>query len=155
MDHPADGVALETFLVERYWPDVDLTKLRDALPRLHATISAIAAEGGRVEYLGSILMPVDQVVFSLMAAADETLVRQVNELADLPADRIARAIALLGTDDLVSRGDAAANAEPGPEPGLEAGHEPAHDHAARPEVAASDWVGHEPSHEPSPGGTTR
>jgi hypothetical protein len=34
-------------------------------------------------------------VFSLIAAGDESLVRQLNERADLPADRIARAIALL------------------------------------------------------------
>ncbi len=41
-------------------------------------------------------MPVDQVVFSLIAAGDESLVRRLNERADLPADRITRAIALLG-----------------------------------------------------------
>jgi hypothetical protein len=40
-------------------------------------------------------MPVDQVVFSLVVAADETLVRRLNERADLPADRIAAAIPLL------------------------------------------------------------
>ena len=56
----------------------------------------MTAEGRRVEHVGSILMPVDQVVFSLIAAGDESLVRQLNERADLPADRIARAIALPG-----------------------------------------------------------
>ena len=52
--------------------------------------------GTRVEHLGSILMPVDQVVFSLFAAADEALVRELNERAGLPVDRIAKAIALMG-----------------------------------------------------------
>jgi hypothetical protein len=84
-----------TFLVERYWPGVDLEHLRDALPRLEAEARAMTAEGSRVEHVGSILMPVDQVVFSLITAADESLVRQLNERADLPVDRIAEAIALL------------------------------------------------------------
>lgn len=93
MDRP-DGDPIETFLVERYWPDVDLAQLRAALPRLDAAAGAMAAEGRRVVHLGSILMPADHVVFSLIAATDESLVRQLNERAELPADRIARAIAL-------------------------------------------------------------
>ena len=55
------------------------------------------SEGREVEYIGSILMPVDQVVFTLVAAGDEREIRQLNERAGLPADRIAKAIALAGT----------------------------------------------------------
>jgi hypothetical protein len=98
MDRPIDGDQIETFLVERYWPDVDLAQLQAALPRLDAAAGAMSAEGRRIVHLGSILMPADHVVFSLFAATDETLVRQLNERADLPADRIARAIALDGAD---------------------------------------------------------
>jgi hypothetical protein len=100
MDGPLSTDSLDTFLVERYWPGVDLAQLRDALPRLEAAARAMTAEGRRVEHLGSILMPVDQVVFSLIAAGDESLVRQLNERADLPADRIAEAIALLASSTL-------------------------------------------------------
>ena len=39
-------------------------------------------------------MPVDQVVFSLFEAADEAVVRAVNERAEIPMDRIAAAVAL-------------------------------------------------------------
>ncbi len=98
MDRPLDRDALDTFLVERYWPGVDLDQLRIALPRLEAAARAMTAEGSRVEHVGSILMPVDQVVFSLIVAADESLVRQLNERAALPVDRIAEAIALLAAD---------------------------------------------------------
>ena len=52
-------------------------------------------EGARVEHVGSILMPVDEVVFSLFAAGDEQVVREVNTRAELPVDRIAEAVALL------------------------------------------------------------
>ena len=90
-----EAVALETWLVERYWPGIDLGRLREVLPRLDEAAEALTAEGSPVEHLGSILMPVDQVVFSLVVAADEALVRRLNERADLPADRIAAAIPLL------------------------------------------------------------
>lgn len=95
MDRPGERDGGATFLVERYWPGVDLVRLRDALPRLEAAARELTAEGRRIEHVGSILMPADQVVFSLFAAGDESIVRQLNERADLPADRIAVAIALL------------------------------------------------------------
>ena len=88
---------MATFLVERYWPGVDLSTLRGALPRLEALERAMTAEGTPVEHVGSILMPVDGVVFSLFAAGDEALVRELNERAELPVDRIAEAIALMAS----------------------------------------------------------
>ena len=97
MDRPQARDPIETFLVERYWPDVDLAQLRAALPRLEAAAAAMVSEGTPVGHLGSILMPADQVVFTLIVAGDESAVRQLNERADLPADRIARAVALLET----------------------------------------------------------
>ena len=94
MDRPAATDALATFLVERYWPGIDLATLRPVLGRLDAAAEAMRAEGAPVEHVGSILMPVDEVVFSLIAARDESLVREVNERAGLPVDRITVAISL-------------------------------------------------------------
>jgi len=96
MDRPSDPVALTTYLVERYWPGVDVDALRAAIPRLEAAAREMTDEGTRVEHVGSILMPVDEVVFSLFTASDPAAVRRLNERADLPVDRIATAIALLG-----------------------------------------------------------
>lgn len=97
MDRPSviDPAAPATFLVERYWPGIDLGRLRALLPRLDAAARTMTAEGTPVEHIGSILMPVDEVVFSLITAGDETAVRRVNERAGLPVDRIATAIPLL------------------------------------------------------------
>ena len=95
MERPADAIPNPTFLVERYWPDVDLATLRDALVRLDATAAAMTVAGTRVVHVGSILMPADQVVFSLLVAADEAVVRAVNERSGLPFDRIAHAVTLL------------------------------------------------------------
>jgi hypothetical protein len=94
-DVPAD---LSTFLVERYWPGVDAGSLRAVLPRLDDAAREMTAEGTPVEHVGSILMPVDEVVFSIIAAADEAAVRRLNERADLPVDRISTAITVPSTD---------------------------------------------------------
>lgn len=97
MNRPADVVAdpPSTFLVECYWPGIDLGQLRAMLPRLDAAARTLTAEGTPVVHLGSILMPVDEVVFSLISAADEGIVRHLNERAGIPVDRIAAAVALL------------------------------------------------------------
>jgi hypothetical protein len=96
MDRPIEPAAASTFLVERYWPGVDLDRLRAALPRLEAAAEAMSAGGRTIAHVGSILMPDDEVVFSLIAADDLSAVGELNERAGLPADRIARAVALLG-----------------------------------------------------------
>jgi hypothetical protein len=83
-----------TFLVERYWPGIDAASLPAVLQRLDAAAQAMTAEGTPVRHLGSILMPVDEVVFSLITAGDESLVREVNARAELPVDRVSTAITL-------------------------------------------------------------
>ncbi|MFI5312997.1 MAG: nickel-binding protein [Candidatus Dormibacteria bacterium] len=78
------------FLVERYWPGVDEEVLRSALPRLELSARAMTAEGHEVQHVGSFLMPADQVVISVISAQTEAMVREVNERAGMPVDRIAR-----------------------------------------------------------------
>jgi uncharacterized protein DUF4242 len=83
-----------TFLVERYWPGIDEATARTVLSNLERAARVMTHEGTPVEHVVSILMPADQVVFSLIEAADEAAVRSVNERAAIPMDRIAAAIAL-------------------------------------------------------------
>lgn len=112
MDRPTDPRPLETFLVERYWPGIDLDGLRAVLPRLDLAAQAMAAEGVCVEHVGSILMPVDQAVFSLIAAASEADVRLLNERAALPVDRIAGAVALLRAEAAPTSGTSERREQP-------------------------------------------
>jgi hypothetical protein len=81
-----------TFLVERYWPGIDEPRLRTVLPGLEEAARAMRAEGRHVEHVGSLLMPADQVVFTLIVAATESDVRELNKRARLPLDRIAEVI---------------------------------------------------------------
>lgn len=93
MDRPQTASSQRsTFLVERYWPGIDESRLRAILPNLEQAARDMRAEGQSVEHVGSILMPADQVVFTLIAAPSESAVREVNERADLRIDRIALAI---------------------------------------------------------------
>ena len=50
MDRSATRDPIETFLVERYWPDVDLAQLQAAMPRLEAAVGAMTAAGQRVTH---------------------------------------------------------------------------------------------------------
>ena len=92
-----------TFLVERYWPDIDEVRARALAASLEQTARAMTAEGVVVEHVGSILMPRDRVVFSLIAAADEASARQLTARVGAPADRIALAIPLTEEDPCTGR----------------------------------------------------
>jgi hypothetical protein len=81
-----------TFLVERYRSGLDEATARTAVARLERAAQAMTAEGIPVVHVGSVLMPVDQVVFTVIEAIDEAAARQVHERADLSLDRIADAI---------------------------------------------------------------
>jgi hypothetical protein len=105
-ERTAAGVpARRTFLVERYWPGVDEPTARALVSALEQVAGEMTANGIPVEHLGSILMPADQVVFSLIAAADELVARQVNERAKVPVDRIASAITLPAGAPASSQGE--------------------------------------------------
>jgi hypothetical protein len=88
----AETTGGRTFLVERYWPGIDEPRLRAVLPNLERAARDMRLEGQPVEHIGSILMPADQVVFTLIVAPSESVVREVNERAELRIDRIAVAI---------------------------------------------------------------
>lgn len=77
------------FLVERYWPGIDEPTLQASLPRLERAVGEASARGRNVDHVGSLLVPGDQVVFSVIRAESVELVLEVNERAGLPVDRIA------------------------------------------------------------------
>jgi len=91
---PPDASAELTFLVERYWPDIDEPGARRLAASLGEAARRMAGEGIAIEHIGSILMPRDQVVFSLIKATDEASARRLTARAEAPADRIAMAIRL-------------------------------------------------------------
>ncbi len=76
------------FIVERYWPGVTEADLR------LAAVALRAADNAGVRYLGSILMPGDEVALFRFDAVSAGQVVASGELAGLRCDRVVAAVFL-------------------------------------------------------------
>jgi hypothetical protein len=85
----ADHIATE-FVAECLWPDVHQEDIRALDERVAGESERLAAEGGAVRYLGSLLMPEDEVVLCLFRGGREDVGRVV-QAARIPCDRILEA----------------------------------------------------------------
>ena len=74
--------------MERYWPGVTEADAR------HAGAALRAADGDDVRYLGSILMPGDEVILFRFDAVSAEQVAASSELARLRCDRVVPAVFL-------------------------------------------------------------
>lgn len=77
----------ELYLVERFWPAGELAELEAAAGRLRAATSTSAGRNP-VRYLGSLLVPTDEVVFCLFGAEHPAAVVAANERAAVALDRV-------------------------------------------------------------------
>ena len=82
---------MPTYLVERYWPGVTVEEFRSALERERAVIARMSEEGACIRVVSSMLIPADEVLFSVYEAPTATVVRRLNEQAGIPFDRIVEA----------------------------------------------------------------
>jgi hypothetical protein len=85
-----------TYLVERYWPGVTNEVLAEALDRGRQMMQQMSTEGTAVLHVTSILIPAEEVVFSLYEAPSTLAVLQLNERAAIPVSRIVDAITVKG-----------------------------------------------------------
>jgi len=84
-----------TYLVERYWPGVTSELLLEALDRSHRVTEEMDGEGTRVWHISWILIPDEEVVFSVYQGPSAAAVQQVNERAGIPFSRIVTAILIM------------------------------------------------------------
>jgi uncharacterized protein DUF4242 len=82
------------FVVERYLPGLFRADLPHALDRINRVVCEMRTEGTQVAYLGSTIVPDDESCFCQFEAASEAAVAEANLRADVPFDRIVRAVAL-------------------------------------------------------------
>jgi hypothetical protein len=87
---------VSTYLVERYWPGVTSELLLEALNRGRQIIEQMKAEGTSVRDVTSILIPAEEVVFSVYEGPSAAAVRHLNARADIPVSRIVEAIWVTG-----------------------------------------------------------
>ncbi len=85
---------MPTYLVERYWPGVTSELLLEALNRGRRAMEQMSVEGTPVRDITSILIPREEVVFSVYEGPSANAVRQFNERVGIPVSRIVEAIAI-------------------------------------------------------------
>lgn len=83
---------MPTYLVERYWPGVTSEQLLQALDRGRRVIEQMCAEGTLVRDITSVLIPGEEVAFSVYQGPSAEAVRQLNERAGIRVSRIVEAI---------------------------------------------------------------
>ena len=86
---------MPTYLVERYWPGVTSELLLEALERSRRAMEEMGGEGTRVRHISCILIPDEEVVFSVYEGPSAVVVQQVSERAGIPFSRIVTAILIM------------------------------------------------------------
>jgi len=84
------------YLVESYWPGVTSDLLIKAFDRTRHLIADMARRGTRIRDVTCILIPAEEVVFSVYEGPSATAVRELSERAGIPVSRIVDAIAITG-----------------------------------------------------------
>jgi hypothetical protein len=87
---------LEHYLVEVYLPRRDEAALADAAMRAGAASEQLASEGKHVRYLRTIFVPQDEICFHLYEAQGAEAVGEASLRAQIPYERIVRAISIEG-----------------------------------------------------------
>jgi Nickel responsive protein SCO4226-like len=83
-----------TYLVERYWPGVTGELLLEALGRAQRVIYEMSLEEVHIREVSCILIPSEEVVFSVYEGPSAHAVRQLNERAGIPVSRIVEAMSV-------------------------------------------------------------
>jgi hypothetical protein len=83
----ADSDPQNSYLVECYWPGVSEEKHVQAASRAQAAAAQVRSRGGEVDFLSSILVPVDEMIFYLFEG-NEHDVRAASEQTGGPVDRV-------------------------------------------------------------------
>jgi hypothetical protein len=82
------------YLVERYWPGVTSELLLEAISRGRGVMKRMGAEGVLIREIVCVLVPDEEVVFSLYEGTSAVAVLAFNQRAGLPVSRIVAAIAV-------------------------------------------------------------
>ena len=78
---------MPTYLVERYWPGVTSELLLEALNRGRQVMEQMRAEGTSVRDISSILIPGEEVVFSVYEGPSAAAVRQLQRACRYPGQQ--------------------------------------------------------------------
>ena len=83
-----------TYLLECYKPGLERAEVESATDRALAASAELREEGRKVEYVGAILVPEDEVVFHVFAAESAAAVREVGVRASVEHERVVESVAI-------------------------------------------------------------
>jgi hypothetical protein len=83
-----------TYLVECYKPGLERADVEFAADRARAASAKLREEGRKVQYVGAILVPGDEVVFHVFASECERTVREASVRASVVYERVVESIAI-------------------------------------------------------------
>jgi len=83
-----------TFMAECFWPGVTAQKVADAGERVREASRAIDRDDGCARYLGSILVPTDEIALFLLEAASIDEATALARQAAIPSERILEIVRL-------------------------------------------------------------
>ena len=87
-----------TYLVEHYWPGVTAETFGDAAGHVRTSAETLAADGERIRYLHSTLVPEDEAAFCVFEAASGALVVEAYRRAGVRFERIVAAVETSSSD---------------------------------------------------------
>ena len=82
------------YLAECFWPGVTEADLNDIDTRARESAEASATKGWAVSYIGSLLLPGDEVLFCFFEGPSATAVEAVAKRAAIPFSRILESISV-------------------------------------------------------------
>jgi len=83
-----------TYLVECYKPGLERVEVESAADRALTASAELREEGRKVEYVGAILVPGDEVVFHIFAAECAGTVREASVRASVEYERVVESVAV-------------------------------------------------------------
>jgi hypothetical protein len=81
-------------MAECFWPGVTQLMLQDAGRRGRRAAQALGSQDAYARYVGSILVPADEIAFCLFEASSIETATEVNQRAAIPFDRILEVVRL-------------------------------------------------------------
>ena len=90
-----------TYVVECYSPAIDRQAVEAAGQRARAAAAELRSQGRRVDYVGALLVPGDEVVFHVFAAPSKSAVRDASLRAGIEFERALESIPI-GIDALLA-----------------------------------------------------
>lgn len=85
---------MTTFMAECFWPGVTAQKVANAGDRVKQAAQAISRDEGCARYLGSILVPTDEIALLLLEAASIAAATELAQQAAIPSERILEIVRL-------------------------------------------------------------